>query len=274
MITSKTNSRIKEIRLLRQAKYRRARGEFFVEGIKLLEEVFRQRVRVRRIVYSPQLERSHRGAELLSQARQIVPGAEWIYVSDEVMDSVSDAQTHQGVLAVVEKRAASWADLFAREGILLLLHRVQDPGNVGAILRTADAGGAAGVVLGRETADPFGPKAVRAGMGSLFRIPFLVEAEIEETLHLLHSKSVRVYAATARAMTSIWDAELSGRGAVLFGSEGEGLPENLISLCEGEVSIPMEPDADSLNVAITAGVVVYEALRQRQILSHRRHGES
>jgi RNA methyltransferase, TrmH family len=263
MITSKTNSRIREIRLLRQAKYRRERGEYFVEGIKLLAEVLRQSLRVRKIAHSPQLEKSPRGQELLSRAREILSGAEWMYVSDEVMDSMSDAQTHQGVLAVLEKRAASWADLLAREGILLLLHELQDPGNVGAILRAADAGEAAGVILSPGTADPYGPKAVRAGMGSLFRVPLLVDQEVEESIRLLQSRDIWVGAATLRGERSLWEADLCGRCAVLFGNEGGGLPEAPISLCDGTITVPMNPQVDSLNVAITAGLVVYEALRQR-----------
>ncbi len=269
MITSKTNTRIKEIRLLRQGKHRQSRGEYFVEGIKLLEEVLRQSLSVRRIAYSPRLEKSARGVELLSRARKTLPRAEWLYVGDEVMDSVSDAQSHQGVLTVLEKRENSWADLLARNGIIVLLNGLQDPGNVGTILRTADAGGAAGVVLSPDSADPYSPKAVRAAMGSLFRIPVLIDQGIGESLRILRREKIRIYAAATRGEKSLWDTELSTRGAVLFGGEGGGLPDSLISMCDTTITVPMKPDVDSLNVAIAAGLIIYEALRQKH--NHRGH---
>src|SRR4030042_809870 len=109
MITSKSNPRIKEIRLLKQAKHRHARGEYFIEGVRLLEEALNQPGQFSKIIYSPRLEKTIRGAELLTSARQKIQKAEWLYVSDEVMGKISDTQSHQGILAVLKTKERSWA---------------------------------------------------------------------------------------------------------------------------------------------------------------------
>jgi TrmH family RNA methyltransferase len=265
MITSKSNSTIKEIRLLKQAKYRHTRGEYFIEGVRLVEEALRQDVAVRKIAYSPRLEKTGRGAELLSTARTKIPKVEWLYVSDEVLGTISDTQSHQGVLAVLEKEERSWEELWQREGIIILLHELQDPGNLGTIFRVADAGGAAGLILGQGTLDPYNPKVVRASMGSLFRLPFLVNQDLGSCLKILRTKGYRILASMIRGGPSFWEVDFSQPTAVLFGQEGAGLSKDLVAAADGSFTIPMSPSAESLNVAMAAGLVIYEALRQKTV---------
>jgi TrmH family RNA methyltransferase len=262
MITSKSNPKIKDIRLLKQAKYRQARGEYFIEGVRLVEEAFASAQTIRQIVYSPRLENIPRGASLLSLARKKYPSVEWFYVSDEVLDHLSDTQTHQGILAVLEKREHVWEDLRKREGLVLLLVELQDPGNLGTIFRVAEAGRAAGLVLTRGTLDPYNPKAVRASMGSLFRLPFLMNQDPGEALQTLRSLEYRIFSTSVEAGTSLWEADFSRPAAVLFGQEGAGLPAELVQGGDGILTIPMNPAVNSLNVAVSAGLVVYEAYRQ------------
>jgi TrmH family RNA methyltransferase len=265
MITSKSNSKIKNIRLLKQAKHRQARGEYFIEGVRLVEEACGSAQPIRQIIYSPRLENSSRGAALLSQARKKCPAAEWFYVRDEVLDSLSDTQTHQGILAVLEKREYGWEDLRKKDGLVLLLHELQDPGNLGTIFRVAEAGRAAGLVLTRGTLDPYNLKAVRASMGSLFRLPFLGNQDPMESLQAFRSLGYRVWATAAGGGTSLWEADLTLRAAVLFGQEGAGLPGELVKAADGILTIPMNPEVNSLNVAVSAGLVVYEAYRQNTL---------
>lgn len=267
MITSKSNPRIKEIRLLKQAKHRQARGEYFIEGVRLAEEAFGSGQAVRRIVYSPRLENTPRGAALLTLARKKYPAAEWFYVSDEILDSLSDTRTHQGILAVLERREHRWEDLQKREGLNLLLCELQDPGNLGTIFRVTEAGKGAGLVLSRGTIDPFNPKVVRASMGSLFRLPFLVDQNPMDSLRVFRSLGCRVWATAAGEGTSLWEVDLSLPAAVLFGQEGAGLPAELVEAADGILTIPMNPVVNSLNVAVSAGLVVYEALRQNTVRS-------
>jgi TrmH family RNA methyltransferase len=264
MITSKSNPTIKEIRLLKQAKYRQARGEYFIEGVRLVEEALQQGVPVRKIAYSPRLEKTGRGAELLSTARRKISKAEWLYVSDEVLGTISDTQSHQGVLAVLEKRERSWEELWQREGIIILLYELQDPGNLGTIFRLADAGGAAGIILSRGTMDPYNPKVVRASMGSLFRVPFLVNQDLAYGLQKLRSRGYQILATILHSDRSLWEVDFSQPTAVLFGQEGAGLPKDFVAAADGSFTIPMSPSAESLNVAMAAGLVIYEAFRQNK----------
>lgn len=265
MITSKSNPRVKEIRLLKQAKYRHARGEYFVEGVRLVGEALGQAVPVMKIAYSPRLERTERGAETLSLARKKIPGAEWLYLSDEVMATLCDTQTHQGILAVLKKRERRFEELWQKKEMALLLHELQDPGNLGTIFRLADAGGTGGLILSRGTIDPYSPKVVRASMGSLWRVPFLRDQDLGECLVELRSRGYRIWAATVRGSPSIWEVDFSRPTAVLFGQEGAGLPEDLMKAADGLFTIPMAPEVDSLNVAMAAGLVIYEAFRQRRV---------
>jgi TrmH family RNA methyltransferase len=264
MITSKSNSKINEIRLLKQAKYRHARGEYFIEGVRLVEEALQQAVPVRKIAYSPRLEKTERGAELLSATRRKFPNSEWLYVSDEVMGTISDTQSHQGILAVLEKKDRRIEELWQREGMILLLYELQDPGNLGTIFRVADAGGTAGLILSQGTIDPYNPKVARASMGSLFRVPFLINQDLEDCLRKLRSRGYQIWATTLRSDRSLWAVDFSRPAAVLFGQEGAGLPKDLVAAADGSFTIPMSPSAESLNVAMVAGLVIYEALRQKK----------
>ncbi len=267
MITSKSNPKIKDIRLLKQAKHRQARGEYFIEGVRLAEEAFGSTQEVRQIVYSPRLENTPRGASLLSLGRKKYSSAEFFHVSDEVLDSLSDTETHQGILAVLEKREYLWEDLKKRDGVVLVLCALQDPGNLGTIFRVAEAGKGAGLILTRGTLDPCNPKVVRASMGSLFRLPFLSGQDPRATLPTLRSLGYRIFSTSIGGGTSLWEADFSRPTAVLFGQEGAGLPAELVEAADGILTIPMNPDVNSLNVAVAAGLVVYESWRRRPFRS-------
>ena len=264
MITSKGNLRVKEIRLLKLAKYRKARREYFIEGVRLVEEALQTPGLFRQVVHGPRLERTKRGAELLSIARSKAREAEWLYVDDEVMAGLCDTRSHQGILAVLKMREGQEEEIWKREGIILILHDLQDPGNLGTIFRVAEAGGAAGVILSQHTLDPYNPKVVRASMGSLFRVPFRIDPDIKDGLGKLGSRGVRLWAAAARGERSLWEVDFSPPTAVLFGQEGSGLPPDLPEGAYGSFTIPMAPGVDSLNVAMAAGLVVYEAARQKR----------
>jgi len=263
MITSKSNPRIKEIRLLRQARHRDARGEYFVEGVRLVEEALRRPSALRKIVYSPRVEENPRGMELLSNARKTTGHAEWLYASDEVLGSISDTQSHQGIFAVLAKQEHGWEDLCAREGVILLLWELQDPGNLGTIFRAAEAAGSAGLVLSRASVDPYSPKVLRASMGSFFRLPFATDQDLSDSVESLRKMGRRIWAAAGRGGTSLWEADLSRPSAVILGQEAGGVPGELVKAADGVLTIPMTPPTESLNVALAAGLVVYEAFRQK-----------
>ena len=181
------------------------------------------------------------------------------------MASLSETQTHQGILAVLRQREQSWDDIWKKPGLLLLLHELQDPGNLGMIFRVAEGAGAAAIVLSEGTIDPHNPKAVRASMGSLFRLPFLAGQKTEDCIAKVRGKGVRVLAAVPGGKRSLWDLDFSRPAAVLIGQEGAGLPPSLAAAADATFAIPMVPGAESLNAAMAAGLVVYEAFRQRMM---------
>ncbi|MDI6753014.1 MAG: RNA methyltransferase [Thermodesulfobacteriota bacterium] len=264
MITSKGNLRIKEIRLLKHAKHRHARGEYFIEGVRLVEEALNQSGQISKIAYSPRLEKIARGVELLSVARRKIPDAEWLYVNDEVMGSICDTQSHQGILAILKMKEGSFEEICQREGIIILLAGLQDPGNLGTIIRVAEAGAVAGVILSKDAINPYNPKVVRASMGSFFRVPFLPDQDVQDCLKKLRSRGCRILATAVHGGPSFWEVDFSKPTAVLFGQEGAGLPSHLLEGADGLLTIPMTPGVDSLNVAMAASLIIYEAMRQKK----------
>ena len=147
--------------------------------------------------------------------------------------------------------------------MVLMLSQVQDPGNVGAIIRAAEACGATGVVAGEGTADPFGWKALRGAMGSTFRLPVASGQTLADAVASARAAGLRVFATAAREGTPLAACDLRGPSAILFGGEGAGLPQDLLDASDERLTIPMRPPVESLNVAIAAALVLYEAARQR-----------
>jgi TrmH family RNA methyltransferase len=267
MITSRTNPKIKEIRLLKQAKHREARGEFFIEGVRLVEEALAEAASVRQVLYSPRLGTTPRGERLLAEARRKFQGAEWNEVEEETLASISDTRSPQGILAVLKKRAWAWKDMESGKGPVVCFHELQDPGNLGTIFRVLEAGGGAGIVLTSGSVDPYNPKVLRASAGSFFRLPFLIFSSPEAVLRELRSRGYRVWTASATGPSSFWEVDFAQPAAILLGQEGGGLPEEWQAQADGALAIPMAPKIDSLNVAMAAGLIVYEAFRQRTFRS-------
>jgi len=265
VITSRTNERIKEIRLLQQARHRESRGEYFIEGVRLVEEALAEAGFVRQVLHSPRLQATPRGVKLLSSLRQKFQGAEWLSVDDKVLASLADTRNHQGILVVLKKREWTWSALRQRKGLVLCFHELQDPGNLGAIFRVIEAGGGAGMILSSGSVDPYSPKVVRASMGSFFRIPFLIIRQSPEAiLQELRSRGYRLWTATAQGRKSFWEVDSFDSAAVLLGQEGGGLPEEWTTQADGTLTIPMAPPTDSLNLAMAAGLIVYEGFRRQQ----------
>lgn len=181
-----------------------------------------------------------------------------------VMDALSPVRTPSGVIALAQRPSSDRRALVVPPPALVLAAvDVQDPGNVGAIVRSADAAGATGVVTTAACADPFGWKALRGAMGSTFRLPIWSRVNGPELVAFLRSERLRVVAAVPRAQTSLFAVDFRQPTAVLIGSEGAGLPDWAVRDADEIFSIPMRGDIDSLNVAVSAGLIAYEAFRQR-----------
>jgi TrmH family RNA methyltransferase len=185
-------------------------------------------------------------------------------VSDAVMDAISPVAAPAGVVAVGDRPAMSAATVFERRPQLVLIGAgIQDPGNVGAMVRAAEAGGATGVVFAGASADPFGWKALRGAMGSAFRVPIAADAGIDRIVDAARASGARVLAAAPRGGRSVFEVDLRGPVAFLLGGEGPGLDTALTRAADEVVVVPMHPPVESLNVAVAAALLIYEAYRQR-----------
>ena len=201
------------------------------------------------------------GRTLLGRIQQA--GGTIFDATDAVIAAASPVRTPSGVVAIARWSPAAPTAVFAPKPALAVgLYGVQDPGNLGAVIRSADALGATGVVAIGQSADPAGWKALRGAMGSTFRLP-VARASLDDVLSAVSAARVTVLATTARGGVPLPEAPLAAPVLVLFGAEGAGLPEDVIPPQAGRLTIPMRAGVDSLNVAVAAGLVLYEARRQR-----------
>lgn len=257
MITSFSNSLVKRIKRLRQKKYRVEEGAFFVEGVRVVMAAVEAGAGVEVIVYAPELLTS--GVARKMVADQVSAGVRGVAVSAGVFGAISERENPAGLGAIVK---TAWTELeevvIGPADVWVGLVEIGDPGNLGTILRTVDATGAAGVILVGQTVDPFHPTAVKASMGTLFTTPISRAAGVEEVLDWAGEKGLHTIATSARARLSFWEAEYRLPALLLLGSEGEGLGEAALAAAEQAVTIPMAGRASSLNLAVAAGVLLYE----------------
>lgn len=259
MITSTANQQVKNIiQLTKKAKERRRQKLFPAEGIRIFEEIAKDDLVS--VYVSESFEKKH--TEEISGVLQ--SGIHTETVSDTVFMRMSDTQTPQGILCIVKQPEYELEELLKGEQThLLVLEGIQDPGNLGTMIRTAEGAGVTGVIVS-QCADLFSPKTVRSTMGSICRVPFYITSHMQETLFELKKRGVTLYAAHLKGQKSYDDADYRRAAAFLIGSEGSGLTEETASLADVYLKIPMEGKLESLNAAMAAGILMYEVNRQRR----------
>lgn len=261
MITSASNTRIKQlVQWNQKAKVRQEDGVFIAEGTKLFLEAPPSWVRE---IY---LSESYY-EKMPEDACSKLDRCSYEVVKDSVFQKVSDTQTPQGILSVLRQPEYSYSDLglMRQSGhpLVMVLEDIQDPGNLGTILRTGEGAGVTGVIMSRGTADIFNPKTIRATMGSVFRVPFLYVDSIEEAVTRLKRNSIQIYAAHLNGDRCYSELNFMRGTAFLIGNEGNGLKEETAALADVRVKIPMAGRVESLNAAVASAVLMYEANRQR-----------
>lgn len=256
MITSTSNPKIQWIRKLQsQSRVRREEQLLVAEGVRLCEEALAAAWPARLVLYTAGL--SERGQHILEGfAGQ---GAALEQVSEQVMRSASDTQTPQGILAVLGQRELSAPQPL---DFVFIPDEVRDPGNLGTMLRTAEAAGVGAVFLPPGTVDVYAPKVIRAAMGALFRLP-IFQLDWQEIRRKLQSAGLRVIVAAAGAGTAYTQADLHSPLALVIGGEAGGAGENARLLADEQVHIPMPGQAESLNAAIASAILLFEIVRQR-----------
>lgn len=257
-ITSVNNALVKATAELKQKKYRQERQLFLAEGLRTVEEAIDSNTVVQLFYTAIEDDRTRAVLELAAEKR-----LELYCVSENVMKKISDTDSPQGIVAVCKMQSIKLESLFAKGEMLLVLDRVGDPGNVGTMLRTADAAGIGGIVLLKGCVDIYAPKTVRSTMGSLFHVP--VFAGAEETLFIKAAKRAgyELLVTTLEGADNLYKADLRGRIAFVMGNEANGVTSTLLQEADKRVYIPMQGRAESLNVAMAAGIVMFEALRRK-----------
>jgi RNA methyltransferase, TrmH family len=264
-ITSKDNSRLKHARAVRDGKIS---TEIFIEGLRLAEEVLTSNLEVTDYFFTPEFPEAVRGAKLLKN----LEGARGAILSGKLFASIADTKTPQGIV-ILAARPQTGKNNFANKlnsiasPLVIILHRLNNPANVGAILRTAEAAGATGAILTRESADAFSPKSLRGAMGAAFRLPIWADCGLAEAMEFCRAAHIQTVCADVRAAKTHVEIDWTHPRAVVVGSEAHGLSNEEIALADETLKIPMKSDVESLNAAVACGVVLYEAARQRFLSS-------
>jgi RNA methyltransferase, TrmH family len=277
------NSRLRRIegrhnsllKVLRQAFHHgelTSAGECAMEGFRVIEEAIRSGLRFRAVFVSESGQA--RAARLLPQIGSHV---ETVLLPDKLFASAVPSETPQGIAALVHVKTHTLEALLenASTGPLLVVAGLQDPGNLGTILRSAEAFGAAGVVLGDGTVSIHNSKVVRASAGSNFRLP-VVKVELKTLIPALQAREFRLMATSSHKGTALPQVHLGRQSAIFIGNEGAGLDKKLLSQMDELIMIPHSPRVESLNAGIAASIILYEAARQKTIITTetRRHGEN
>lgn len=257
MITSTGNARVKNvIQLQTRARARKDSRQFVAEGFRMVSEAPADRIVS--IYASETFARCNSGYMSTIQ----VP---YETVSDNVFAQMSDTRTPQGILAVIKMAEYEIGDIIAHDkGLYVIVENLQDPGNLGTIIRMSEAAGVDGIIMSPNTVDIYNPKTIRSTMGSLYRVPFVYADDFAGTLEQMKSKGVELYAAHLEGSVEYTEPDYTKASAFVIGNEGNGLTDAVTNICSNRIRIPMAGKVESLNAAIAASVLTFEAARQRR----------
>lgn len=259
MITSTSNAQVKQVAALtKKAKYRKETGLFVVEGGKMFSELPKERIHA---VYATEkflADSAHR--EMMKGVRKVET------VSEDVLKAMSDTQTPQGILALVKQYEYRVEDILKSPGPahIMILETIQDPGNLGTILRAGEGAGVTGIIMNNGTADIYNPKVIRSTMGSIYRVPFVYVDDLRATLNLLKKQNIHLYAAHLAGKNSYDEEDYHGGTGFLIGNEASGLEEETAAMADTLIRIPMLGQVESLNAAVASAILMYETARQRR----------
>jgi len=262
-ITSRDNSLLRQARAVRDGKVDEL---IYVEGLRLAAEALRSKLELEAVIFSEQLASKEKGGatidEIAKASRRVAS------VSEKLLESISYTKTPQGIVVLAQRPESSeqrLAESLTKNPLLVVLHQINNPVNVGAILRTAEAAGATGIITTQNTSDPFSPKSLRGAMGSAFRLPIWRNASFEEAFEWCRAKEISLVGTDAGANMKHADWDWTKATALVLGPESTGLSEAELKAADQIVSIPMHGAVESLNVSVAAGILLYEATRQRLI---------
>lgn len=258
MITSSANGKVKQVmNLIKKAKARNESGLFVAEGLRIFKEIPREQIDSIFVSESflKEEERKH-----------LIEGMKYEVLTDEVFQVMSDTKTPQGILALVKQHAYTPEDLTRVPGpaFIMILENIQDPGNLGTIIRAGEGAGITGVLMNSTTADIYNPKVIRSTMGSVFRVPFAYTDDLAASILQLKKKGIKLYAAHLNGRNNYEKEDYTVDTGFLIGNEANGLTEDTARLADAYIKIPMMGSVESLNAAVAASVLMFETARQRR----------
>lgn len=258
VITSKDNEIVKNIKKLKDKKYRDLNNEFIVEGIKIIKEALEEEAKIRKIVVCEEcVEDGTLDQKLLYEIAKY----DCIYVTKNVFLSLTDVKNPQGILAVIEK-TNSEKDIDLEADFIVVLDDLQDPGNLGTILRTLDSANIKQVIVSKGTADSYNPKVVRSTMGAIFRVKVIECENLVNTLKNLKKNKFKIQATSLQTQNSIYDVNYNKK-VLVIGNEANGVSKDILDLSDEKIKIPMLGKTESLNAAVATSIIVYEYIRQK-----------
>lgn len=258
VISSKDNDQIKYIKKLKDKKFRDEKNEYIVEGIKLVKEAIEENAKIKTIVICEDCEY----AESLEQSILYeIAKYNCIYVTKKIFFSITDVVNPQGILAIVEKED-SIDKIDYKEDIILALDGIQDPGNLGTILRTADSANLKQIILSADCADPYNPKVVRSTMGAIFRMNIITSENLAKTLQMVKKHKFEIVATSLDTDKSVYDIKFNKK-VIVIGNEANGVSKEILDLADQKVIIPMLGKTESLNASVAASIMIYEYVKEK-----------
>ena len=257
-----SKEKLKKLAKLKTKKGRKTQGRFLIEGLRLCEEIANSDWETESVLFTSSFQNSPVGKKLLQKfERKIV---KTIHVKGEVVKKLSDTVTPQGIICVVKIKKFSLDKLWSEgSNIILALDGIRDPGNVGTLIRTADAFGIDGVILSSDSAELYNPKVVRSTMGSIFHLPISDEVDLEKTIPRLRKLNFKIYGTDVKEGKNLDKLNYSGKVCLLIGSEAKGLSKRLFRLSDAIIRIPVYGKAESLNASVAGGILLYEITKRK-----------
>ncbi|MFQ8785655.1 MAG: TrmH family RNA methyltransferase [Clostridia bacterium] len=257
-ITSKDNELIKHIRKLKDKKYRDESNEYVVEGVKLVEEAVKENAKIKQIIVCEDTTRTY---EIPTHIMLEIAKYECISVSDKIFNIITQVTNPQGIMAIIEKNAQD-AQIDYSQDIIVVLDDVQDPGNLGTILRTVDSIGLNQIIVSKGTADAFNSKVVRSTMGAIFRIKIIEVENLAQAIKEMRKHHFKLMVTSLQTKNSIYDIDFNKK-IIVIGNEANGVSKEIQDMADEKAKIPMLGRTESLNASVAAGVVMYEYVRQK-----------
>ncbi len=251
VIRSRSNKTIKEIKKLHERKYRNQQKKFIVEGQRFVREAIESDFHIEYVIINENVQDKFVDLKIKDDYKLIV--------SEVVFKDLCDTKMPQGIIAIVNNKEV---DIDVDAGFYILLDKVQDPGNMGTIIRTANAAGASGVILTKGTVDIYNEKTLRSTMGSIFKIPIIVDENLK-FVNELKINGFKIICSCLDTDKNFYQVNLSGKVIIAVGNEGNGISDEIYNISDEKVKIPMPGSAESLNVGIASGIMMFEVVRQK-----------